>query len=82
MTGWVTAAGGAWNASIVAEFITWRRQVYSVDGLGSIISRSAEEADYPALVAAIVTMAVVVVVINRLVWRPLRRLANERFTIT
>ena len=82
VTGWVTAAGGAWNASIVAEFITWRRQVYSVDGLGSIISRSAEEADYPALVAAIVTMAVVVVVINRLVWRPLRRLANERFTIT
>ena len=83
VTGWVTAAGGAWNASIVAEFITWRRQVYSVDGLGSIISRSAEQADYPALVAAIVTMAVVVVVVvNRLVWRPLRRLANERFTIT
>ena len=81
ITGWVTAAGGAWNASVVAEYLTWRNQVYAVDGLGSTISKAAEHADYPALAAAVLTMAIVVVVINQLVWQRLRRLAETRFSL-
>ncbi len=81
VTGWVTAAGGAWNASIVAEFVTFKGDVLTAWGLGSQISRAAEKADYPLLAVSILVMAAVVVAFNQLVWRRLYRLAEERFSL-
>jgi len=78
--GWITAAGGAWNASIVAEYLSWQDTIYAVDGLGSTISRAAAAADYPALAASVTCMAVTVVLINVMCWRPLRILAHDRFS--
>ncbi len=81
VTGWVTAAGGAWNASIVAEYLIWKEQIYAVDGIGSLISSAAAHANYPVLAAAVTFMAVVVVLINVVLWRRLRQLAAERFSL-
>ncbi len=82
VTGWVTAAGGAWNASIVAEFLTWHNKVYTVDGLGATISVAATRADYPGLAAAVTFMAIMVVAINVILWRRLHHLAQGRFSLT
>jgi len=78
VTGWLTAAGGAWNASIVAEFVTFRGQNLSTFGLGAALSAAAEAADFPRLAACVVVMAAVVVTFNRLVWKPLNDLAERR----
>ena len=77
----MTAAGGAWNASIVAEFVTCRGDVLEALGLGSQISAAAEEADFPLLAASILVMSTMVVLFNRLVWRRFYRLAEERFSL-
>ncbi|MBV8543862.1 MAG: ABC transporter permease subunit [Acidobacteria bacterium] len=82
VTGWVTAAGGAWNASIVAEFVTFRGQVLTTDGLGAMISGAAERADFPHLAASVMVMAATVVLFNRIVWRRLYRVAEERFSLS
>jgi NitT/TauT family transport system permease protein len=81
VTGWVTAAGGAWNASIVSEFVTFKGEQRWTWGLGAEISRAAEKADYPVLAAGVVVMALVVVVFNRTVWRRLYHLAEDRFAL-
>jgi len=81
VTGWVTAAGGAWNASIVSEFVTFRGHVLAANGLGARISVAAAQADIPALAASVAVMAAVVVLFNRTVWRRLYRLAEQRFSI-
>jgi NitT/TauT family transport system permease protein len=82
VTGWVTAAGGAWNASIVSEFVTYRGHVLTAHGLGAEISRAAEQADFRRLAACIVVMALVVVVFNRVVWQRLYRLGERRFSLS
>src|SRR5438105_2588771 len=82
VTGWVTAAGGAWNASIVAEFFTFRHQVLTTLGLGAQISIAAEKANFPALAASVILMATIVVLFNRTVWRRLYALAEERFSLS
>ena len=82
ITGWVTAAGGAWNASIVAEFFTFRHQVLTTIGLGAQISIAAENANFPALAASVIVMATIVVLFNRSVWRRLYALAEERFSLS
>jgi NitT/TauT family transport system permease protein len=82
VTGWVTAAGGAWNASIVAEFVTFKGRVLTTNGLGAEISRAAERADFPRLVASVMVMAAVVVLFNRTFWRRLYHIAEERFSLS
>jgi NitT/TauT family transport system permease protein len=82
VTGWVTAAGGAWNASIVAEYVTFNGQVLTANGLGAEISLAAEHADFPRLVASVMIMALVVVLFNRTVWRRLYAMAEERFSLS
>src|SRR5438270_781530 len=82
VTGWVTAAGGAWNASIVAEYFTFRHQILTTIGLGAEISIAAERANFPALAASVILMATIVVLFNRTVWRRLYALAEERFLIS
>jgi len=82
VTGWVTAAGGAWNASIVAEFVTFKGEVLTTNGLGAQISLAAEHADFPHLAASVMVMATVVVLFNRTVWKRLYALAEERFSLS
>src|SRR5207302_1872521 len=81
VTGWVTAAGGAWNASIVAEYVTFRGEVHATHGLGAEISLAAEHADFPRLAASVVVMAMMVVGFNRLVWRRCYHLAETRYSL-
>jgi NitT/TauT family transport system permease protein len=81
LTGWITAMGGAWNASIVAEYMKYRGQTLSTTGLGAAISEATEHGNFHVLAAAVGIMAVTVVAFNRLVWRPLSRQAQTRFTL-
>ena len=80
VTGWVTAAGGAWNASIVSEYVNVGGRTEATFGLGSRIGRAAEAADFPALAASVVVMALFVVLFNRLVWRSLNDYAERRIS--
>jgi NitT/TauT family transport system permease protein len=82
VTGWVTAAGGAWNASIVAEYVTYRSTTLSTFGLGAAVSRAAEHADFARLTAAVLVMSLIVVTFNRVVWRRCYILASTRFSLT
>jgi NitT/TauT family transport system permease protein len=82
VTGWVTAAGGAWNASIVSEYVSFHGKELAADGLGARISVAASSGDFPTLAAAVTVMAVVVVLFNRLVWRRLHLIAEQRFSLT
>jgi NitT/TauT family transport system permease protein len=82
VTGWVTAAGGAWNASIVAEFVTFRGETLSTNGLGSQISAAAAAADFPRLGSAILVMSLLVVAFNRTVWRWCYHEAETRFSLS
>jgi NitT/TauT family transport system permease protein len=79
ITGWVTAAGGAWNASIVSEYVAYRGQTLTTFGLGARIGVAAEAADFPALAASVVVMSAAVVLFNRLVWHRLNAYAERRF---
>jgi len=81
LTGWITAMGGAWNASIVAEYMKFRGGTLSTVGLGAVISGATERGDFHVLGAAVGLMALTVVAFNRLVWRPLTRLAQTRFSM-
>jgi NitT/TauT family transport system permease protein len=81
LTGWITAMGGAWNASIVAEYMKYRSHTLSTTGLGAAISQATERGDFHVLAAAVGVMAVTVVGFNRIVWRPLSHRAQTRFTL-
>lgn len=81
VTGLITASGGAWNASIVAEIVTFNGHTTSTPGLGSEIAIAAASENLPILLAATLTMAVIVVTVNRLVWRRLYHLAERRYTL-
>ena len=82
VTGWVTAAGGAWNASIVAEYVVFRGQTLTAHGLGATISQTAEKADFALLTASVLTMSAIVVIFNRVVWRSLYNRAQKRYTFS
>ncbi len=82
VTGWVTAAGGAWNASIVAEYVTYKGVSLSTFGLGAAVSEAAEHARFAELAAAVLVMSLIVVAFNRTVWRRCYRLASTRFSLT
>ncbi|MCS7050403.1 MAG: ABC transporter permease subunit, partial [Thermomicrobium sp.] len=81
VTGLITAAGGAWNATIVAEYVTFQGAAYSAGGLGSVIAASAEAGDYGLLFAATLTMVALVVTLNRVFWGRLYRLVSQRFRL-
>ena len=79
VTGAITASGGAWNASIVAEHIQFAGQSYYTTGVGALIARATANGNYPLLLAATLSMVLTVVVVNRVFWRRLYRLAEDRF---
>ena len=81
VTGMVTASGGAWNASIVAEYFHFKGQTYSTVGIGSMISAATDAKNFDLLLASTIALAAVVVTTNRLVWRRLYRLAETRFKL-
>lgn len=82
VTGWITAAGGAWNASIVSEYIEAGGGVRTTLGLGSVISDATARADFPLLAGGITVMSFIVVGWNRLVWRPVANQAHSRYGVT
>jgi len=81
VTGLVTASGGAWNASIIAEYFHFQGRVVEAPGLGSTISRASDAGHFQVLLAATLIMATIVVLINRVLWRRLYRLASTRFKL-
>jgi NitT/TauT family transport system permease protein len=81
VTGMVTASGGAWNASIIAEYFHFQGRIVQAPGLGSTISSASDAGRFDVLLASTLIMAVIVVMINRLVWRRMYRLASTRFKL-
>lgn len=81
ITGLVSAAGGAWNASIVAEYVSYQNQILTVPGLGSTIHLAADQGNIPLLVASILMMAVVVVTLNYQVWLRLYHYSERKFSL-
>jgi NitT/TauT family transport system permease protein len=81
ITGMVTASGGAWNASIIAEYFRLKNQTLQTVGLGAVISAATDSGQFQILLLATIVMAIMVVTINRLVWRPLYRLAETRYKL-
>jgi NitT/TauT family transport system permease protein len=81
VTGGITAAGGAWNASIVAEVVSYGQHHLSATGLGAYIFDATAAGDFPKILVGIVVMSVYVVAVNRLVWRRLYALADRRYSL-
>jgi len=81
VTGMVTASGGAWNASIIAEYFHFKGHIYTTVGLGATISQATDAGNFDLLLAATMMMAATVVTINRLVWRRLYALAETRYRL-
>ena len=81
ITGFVTASGGAWNASIIAEYFHFRGQTFSITGLGAVISRATDAGNFPVLLGATIMISAMVVTTNRLLWRRLYRLASTKFKL-
>ncbi len=79
ITGSITASGGAWNASIVAEYQSFGGQIHSVTGIGALIARATAAGDYPLLLAATLAMVLTVILLNRLLWRRLYLLAEDKY---
>jgi NitT/TauT family transport system permease protein len=81
ITGLVTASGGAWNASIIAEYFHFKGTVLSTFGLGAQISSATDSGNFAVLLLSTMVMATFVVTVNRLLWRPLYRLGETRFRL-
>jgi len=81
VTGGITAAGGAWNASIVAEIVSYGKHTLNAYGLGNYIAQAAAVGDFPKVLIGVAVMSVYVVGLNRLVWRRLYHLAETRYSL-
>jgi NitT/TauT family transport system permease protein len=81
VTGGITAAGGAWNASIVAEVVDFGHRHLVASGLGAYIAKATSVGDFPRILTGVVVMSVYVVGVNRLVWRRLYHLAETRYSL-
>ena len=81
VTGAITASGGAWNASIVAEAVSWGAVQLHADGLGAYIAQTTAAGDYPRIALGIAVMSLMVIATNRLVWRPLYAYAERRMRL-
>jgi len=78
VTGAITASGGAWNASIVSEAVSWGPAKLNGSGLGSYIAQMTDAGDYPRIALGVAVMSVFVIAMNRLLWRPLYAFAQRR----
>jgi NitT/TauT family transport system permease protein len=81
VTGALTASGGSWNASIVAEAVSWGNQRLEAHGLGTYIAKATTAGDYPRVALGIAVMSLFVLSFNRLVWRPMYAFAERRLRL-
>ncbi|MFJ2358458.1 ABC transporter permease [Pseudomonas fluorescens] len=81
VTGAITASGGAWNASIVSEFVSWGQDKVVAHGLGAYIAQTTAAGDFPKITLGVVVMAIFVVAFNRLVWRPMYAVAENKLRL-
>jgi NitT/TauT family transport system permease protein len=81
VTGGITASGGAWNASIVAEIVTCGGTTLTATGLGAYIAEATESGDFHQILAGVAVMSCYIVGLNRLLWRRLYRLAETRYAL-
>jgi NitT/TauT family transport system permease protein len=81
VTGAITASGGAWNASIVAEAVSWGNTKLTAQGLGAYIADNTAAGNYPKIVLGIAIMSLFVTLFNRFLWRPLYRYAENRLRL-
>jgi NitT/TauT family transport system permease protein len=81
VTGAITAAGGSWNASIVAEVASWGNQRLEAYGLGAYIATATQKGDFHRIVLGIAVMSLFVVLINRALWRPLYQHAERKYRL-
>ncbi len=82
VTGALTASGGSWNASIVAEYVKWGDDKVAAHGIGAYIAQATDAGDYPRIVLGVAVMSVFVIIFNRLLWRPLFGFAERRLRLT
>ncbi|WP_416424925.1 ABC transporter permease subunit [Pseudomonas sp. App30] len=78
VTGAITASGGAWNASIVSEFVAWGQDKVVAHGLGAYIAQTTADGDFPKITLGVVVMSLFVVLFNRVVWRPMYAMAENK----
>jgi len=81
VTGAITASGGAWNASIVSEFVSWGNDKVVAHGLGAYIAQTTAAGDFPKILLGITVMSLFVVLFNRLLWRPLYAVAENKLRL-
>lgn len=81
VTGAITAVGGAWNTSIVAEVVSWGTINLKATGLGAYIAEYSSASDYPRLILGISIMCLFVLLLNRVIWRPLYHYAERKFRL-
>ncbi len=81
ITGAITASGGSWNASIVAEYVKWKDQTVSAHGIGDYIAEATDKGDFPKIVLGVAIMSIFVTLFNRLFWRQLYALAERRLRL-
>ncbi len=81
VTGALTASGGSWNASIVAEAVSWGDRKLEASGLGAFIAKATAAGDYPRVALGIVVMSLFVIAFNRLLWRPMYAFAERRLRL-
>lgn len=81
VTGLVTAAGGAWNASIVAEYVTWGNITLEAKGLGSYIAAATASGDHTKIFLGVIVLSIYVLIIDRLLWYPLYRYVAARYSL-
>ena len=81
VTGAITASGGAWNASIVSEYVSWGDDKLAAHGLGAYIAQTTAAGDYPKILLGIAVMPLFVVLFNRLLWRPMYAIAENKLRL-
>ena len=81
VTGAITASGGSWNASIVAESVSWGNTHLKAHGLGSFIADATAKGDLPRVALGVAVMSLFVVMLNRTLWRPLYGFAERRLRL-
>lgn len=81
LTGMVTATGGCWNASIVSEYVNFGGKTVSTIGLGALISEATEKGNYPLLLIGTIVMCIVVVGVNKTLWKRLYAISEEKFKV-
>jgi len=81
VTGTVTAVGNCWNTSVIAEVVSWGATTLTANGLGAYIVKQATLGDFPRVALGMVTMSMYVLLMNRLIWRPLYNVAQGHYKL-